>query len=275
LTSVAHTSESSNLVASTPVAKKRLRLAPPVRKLGSNNQKAADVRTRVHTNISPQSSVLDTLLHSSDSDLAQVDLKDIINVEVFENYLTSAEKDSLLHLLPVEDRLSLNSIHHFFRFNEHFHQTVLEFQQMLADGEFENSTQSDYLQYLRGKKRRETVDDPWKQKHYEEYWGQKKNELEDQNFETIVSNKEPPCPFSFIQEAKNKTFLGVLESHNGYVGTVQQSADEKYTTDPLKQNWSFRSTADSLGTSHSDQVIYSLAPKRRRGRPPKPAASFF
>jgi len=84
------------------------------------------------------------------------------------------------------------------------------FQQMLAAGEFENNTQSDYLQYLRGKRRREAVDDPWKQKYYEEYWGQKKDDSETQMFDSIVNSNKPPSPFSFLLHDCEEKAIGNL-----------------------------------------------------------------
>ena len=65
-------------------------------------------------------------------------------------------------------------------------------------GEFDRGSE-DYKQYLKPKKKREVPTEPWKQKFYEEYWGQKKQtepEEDSQNFTPIsfveIARKENP-----------------------------------------------------------------------------------
>jgi len=135
----------------------------------------------------------DKLVTSPDSLLVGLNMKDIINIKTF-NLLTPEEKDSLLEYLPPTDKDSLNSLENLLAcstFNLHLN----DFQTSLEMGEFDPSN-DDYRSYLRGKKKREQLelDDTWKSKYFEEYWGQLKLKQDEE------TKQEESLPvISFVQ----------------------------------------------------------------------------
>jgi len=150
----------------------------------------------------------------SDSLLAHVNMRDIVNLRTF-NLLTANEKDSLLPHLPDVDCENLSSIEDTFTSNA-FMANLPLFQEMLEAGEFENSTEDH--SHLKAKKKRQL--DPWKEKYFEEYWGQKYQEKEDQN--QILHR------FSFVEFEKQNPQLAALKSET-LDDVVWQ--DEEFTID--------------------------------------------
>jgi hypothetical protein len=107
------------------------------------------------------------------------------------------EKDSLLKHLPPTDKTCEEALRDMFN-STTFHAHLTEYQELQEAGEFDQRN-DDYKQYLKGKrKRQERPLDPWKQKYYEEYWGQLQ-ELKKQ-FEV---DEELPV-ISYVQIAQEK-----------------------------------------------------------------------
>jgi len=181
--------------------------------------------------------VIEELLRNNDSVLADVNIKDIVNFDTFDNLLTPEEKDSLLSLLPSVDKISRSSVEQFFRFNDQFTKSVSIYQQLLMSGSLEDSDH--YAYFLKGKEPPLDPVQPWKAKLYEEYWGQKKQVSEEKSKKTSDS-------FSFVQESQN--IVSDIPQDKKIV--CQQSIK------PLSSKRIFR------GTNQHNELDVDYAPKR-------------
>lgn len=107
-------------------------------------------------------------LRSAISEVCDIDLKGIINDEVFEKEFTAEEKDRLMLLLPEVDRRDPQTLAQCLRFNTHLNVAMQQYQQIQRAGQLEES--DDAAAFVA---RPQRPLDPWKAKYFEEYWGQR------------------------------------------------------------------------------------------------------
>eukprot|EP01116_Phalansterium_solitarium_P000246 TRINITY_DN10146_c0_g1_i1.p1 TRINITY_DN10146_c0_g1~~TRINITY_DN10146_c0_g1_i1.p1 ORF type:complete len:846 (-),score=287.18 TRINITY_DN10146_c0_g1_i1:279-2540(-) len=129
-----------------------------------------------------------TLL-SPESPLINADLAKIFSFQAW-NMLSPETKDELLELLPKCDKRSAKSVEDMF-FSSCFKSCFRNFQSKLACGDLDSDT-NDYKKFLEGQRRRKAMD-PWKEKNYEEWYGQK-------YVPKPIEPDEPDFkPFSFVE----------------------------------------------------------------------------
>lgn len=177
------------------------------------------------------------LLHSPESMLTQVNLKDVVNWRTFNTFLSPGEKDELMKHLPGVDKFSPDSLRTMFS-SPQFISYMPIFQTMLEAGEFDTAADDDYRRYLKGKHQREHVD-PWKEKYFEEYWGEKLS----------VEQAEQPPGFSFVQlaatAAKSENSKRMVPN-----GSLRASTDGQHPVQNATTNTT-TSTTTSKSTTHN------------------------
>lgn len=188
--------------------------------------------------------------------------KEILNVKTF-GLLSPAEKDQLLQHLPSIDCTSKKSIESTFTSNA-FHQSLQSFQEMLEAGEFEEG--ADYLSYLKGKKKREKSEtwkvslnqfsSQYKEKYYEEYWGQK-SELRHEFFDS--GNYGPN--FSFVQHAKEHPEEQAPINEPIVLGKVVENPPPPFVEDIVDLDFVY---------DESEDDFVDPAAKRKRKYQPEP-----
>ena len=123
----------------------------------------------------------DHLLHNPDSrllKLAASDLKKVLLDVRAWTCLSSEEKDELVSMLPggslprlLEDNTEPDMLHEYLRYNEVFADDLGRFVDQLANGELDPAWQ---IQAAEAMEKRARGDfDEWKEREFEEYWGQK------------------------------------------------------------------------------------------------------
>jgi Asx homology domain len=143
------------------------------------------------------------LLHSPNSPLTMVDLREVISFQNFD-LLSSEDKDSLLPYLANRDRESADTVRSLF-FSQAFRDAIDVFQQLLTSGVLNVGCDADLPAWVTDRLRPPPGDtefrpnarmqNEWKAAHFEEYWGQRRRpQLEDADWD------EPP-PFSFAASA--------------------------------------------------------------------------
>jgi len=169
------------------------------------------------------------LLQSSESPLVAINLREIVNLKVF-NSLSLDERDRLLPYLSWIDRRSIESIDAMFSSNT-FLSDISLYQAMLEAGEFENWEENEFLsgaatscsntsseiitmdanktekiiskpqQQAKRKRNKEFVD-PWKEKYFEDYWGQKRMKtLQSSEWKEEEEPEQQKTSFSFVEYA--------------------------------------------------------------------------
>ena len=129
---------------------------------------------------------------SCDSPLIHADLRKIMTFEVFDNLVPPEEKDELMKLLPGVDTLSVDSLRRMFKFNPFFRAALHEYQEGLSSGAFDED--ADFYVYRKKQKARKLPE--WKVKHFEQFYGEKKEVVPD----PLLTR---PPQFSFVELEKD------------------------------------------------------------------------
>lgn len=134
-----------------------------------------------------------SMFHSQDSVLIEAPLNYVLTFRAFDEFLPADTKDELLQLLPEVDCHSLASLQRLFAHNSFFKESIRDFQEALLCGTFEEN--QDYRIYRRSQRKRAMLPD-WKSRHFENYYGEKKEDLD-------VPMAEPLKKFSFTEHERD------------------------------------------------------------------------
>ncbi|KAL9094098.1 MAG: hypothetical protein Q9165_003513 [Trypethelium subeluteriae] len=123
----------------------------------------------------------DHVVHSSNSRLVRLttsQLKKVLLDSRAWSCLSAGEKDELIAMLPeqslprlLEDNTEPDMLHEYLRYNEIFSDDVGRFLEQLERGELDPGWQAKAAEAMEMRARGDF--DEWKEREYEEYWGQK------------------------------------------------------------------------------------------------------
>ncbi|PRP80113.1 putative Polycomb group protein ASXL3 [Planoprotostelium fungivorum] len=155
------------------------------------------------------------LFQSSESPLSF----DIINIQTFKN-LTSAEKDSLLVHLPPIDKSSSEAVDKLFS-SPAFTSQMSDWQDHLTSGALENV--NEYQRIYNGLK---PILDPWKEKYFEEYWGEKGGKSRGESLEATEAKDSFSYRQSQPEDERTKSTQKDKAAYKDLASMISKSARE-------------------------------------------------